>query len=434
MLFSKFVFSGSQNVDGKLDKVFQLVQAQKTSTSTTFIEEFILIFQLLAFLACAGKAPIRQQMLDESLSRVKKAGDPDNILRWCIWTKDQHNLMAMADKLPRVILVGGNGTGKTYMLDAFTMKSAKEHPDENTIFAIHQTQPSARPLLQLDLEVKYEKLRLQNVTVVTFKNLSELTNSDLTNANVCIDEINMRHVRPEDLRAIQAKSLWIVIRDIAQRQENPEEYLRTQFPEPWVIVNLSYPLRTSKTMSEKVKSIHVSHSNHSNNFNNSLHVAPNMPLGPEPLIFPRSKGTYHVRLQQVFSAVGKDKPAFIILNYDMKPTLNEIQEAKATTSHRELAESRNDRSKKLLVGIEAVKACQRPQGPPLLWFRSDTHLGTSVAWRENFIQHFFLILGLLKYIISGKSFGLLFGKTNFKLFHNKPIEAIFNYKLGFHHS
>ena len=106
-------------MDVKLNNIFGLVKAQKSSTSHTSIEEFVLIFQLLAFLACAGKAPIRQQMLDETLARVKKAGDPENILRWCFWTKDQHTLMAMADKLSRVILIGGNGTGKTYMLDAF---------------------------------------------------------------------------------------------------------------------------------------------------------------------------------------------------------------------------------------------------------------------------------------------------------------------------
>ena len=114
MCSKKFFFSGSEDVDGKLDNIFQLVEGQKSSTSTsaTSIEEFILIFQLLAFLACAGKAPIRQKLLPESLVRVKKAGDADNILRWCVWTKDQLSLMAMADKLQRVILIGGNGTGK----------------------------------------------------------------------------------------------------------------------------------------------------------------------------------------------------------------------------------------------------------------------------------------------------------------------------------
>ena len=112
MCSKRLTFSGSEDVDGKLDNIFQLVEDQKSSTSATSIEKFILIFQLLAFLACAGKAPIRQKLLPESLARVKKAGGADNILRWCVWTKDQLSLMAMADKLLRVILIGGNGTGK----------------------------------------------------------------------------------------------------------------------------------------------------------------------------------------------------------------------------------------------------------------------------------------------------------------------------------
>ena len=313
-------------------------------------------------------------MLDESLARVKKAGDHNNILRWCVWTKDQHNLMAMADKLLRVILVGGNGTGKTYMLDAFTMKIAKEHPDEKIVFAIHQNISSYRPLLQLELEVKYERMRLTNVTVVTFKELSELTDANLLNDNVCIDEISLVDVKLEDLLAIEAKSLWIVIRDTAQGG-NHEEYLREKFQD-WAIVNLSYPLRTSKNLSEKVKSGLVYDRNHTNIFNNSMKVAPNMPLGPEPLIFPRSDGSYQARLQQAFSVLVIDgvidKPAFIILGVgSMKSTPEEIQIAKATTAHQELAEKTDFQSQNILVAIEAVKACQRPHGPPLLWFNSE---------------------------------------------------------------
>ena len=36
-----------------------------------------------------------------------------------------------------------------------------------------------------------------------------------------------------------------------------------------------------------------------------------------------------------------------------------------------MAEKTDEESQRLLVGIEAVKACQRPHGPPLLWFRSN---------------------------------------------------------------
>ena len=278
--------------------------------------------------------------------------------------------MAMADKLPRVILIGGNGTGKTYMLDAFTMKMAKEHPEENLTFAIHKTRSSASPLLQLDLEVKYEKLRLNNVTVVTFRRLSELSDANLLNDTVCVDEISMDEVKPEELNAIQARTLWIVIRDTRQ-DGNPEEYLRNKFP-GWEIVNLSIPLRTSKNLSEKVKSCQVTTPFHTNNFNSSLKVATNMPLGPEPLILPRSEGSIKARLQLVFSGVGKDKLALVILDYDsMKPTDEEIQAAKATTTHQQLAEMTDPMSQRYLVAIEAVKACQRPHGPPLLWFESD---------------------------------------------------------------
>jgi hypothetical protein len=253
------------------------------------------------------------------------------------------------------------------MLDGFTMKMAKEHPEENLIFAIHSF---SRPLLQLDLEVKYEKLRLNNVTVVTFRRLLELSDANLLNDTVCVDEIDLRYVKPEELNAIQARTLWIVIRNTNQ-VGNHKEYLRNKFP-GWKIVNLSIPLRTSKTLSEKVKSGQVYDEFHMNNFNSSLKVAPNMPLGPEPLILQRSEGSIKARLQLVFSGVGKDKLAVVILNYMyMKPTAEEIQAAKATTTHQQLAEKTDKESQNILVAIEAVKACQRPHCPPLLWFISD---------------------------------------------------------------
>merc|ERR1740129_525879 len=180
----------------------------------------------------------------------------------------------------------------------------------------------------------------------------------------------MRDVKPEELNAIQARTLWIVIRYTSQAG-NREEYLRNQFP-GWEIVNLSIPLRTSKTLSKKIQSGQVTDAIHTNNFNSSLKVATNMPLGPKPLILSRSEGSIKARLQLVFSGVGKNKLAVVILDsIHMKPPAEEIQAAKATTTHQQLAESNFIGSENILVGIEAVKACQRPHGPPLLWFRSE---------------------------------------------------------------
>merc|ERR1719203_461179 len=142
------------------------------------------------------------------------------------------------------------------------MKMAKEHPEENLTFAIHKFTSSERLLLELDLEVKYEKLRLNNVTVVTFFKLSELSDANLLNDTVCVDEIYMSYLKPEELNAIQARTLWIVIRETGQ-EGNPEEYLRNKFP-GWEIVNLSIPLRTTKTLSEKIQSGQVGDISHTN--------------------------------------------------------------------------------------------------------------------------------------------------------------------------
>ena len=99
-----------------------------------------------------------------------------------------------------------------------------------------------------------------------------------------------------------------------------------------------------------------------------------MPLGPEPLVIPSSKGSYKERCQLVFNTVAKDKSAFIIINYDfMSATAKEIQEAKqSTTANEELAQVTDERIQNLLVGIEAVKACDRPK-PPLIWLESLYH-------------------------------------------------------------
>ena len=69
--------------------------------------------------------------------------------------------------------------------------------------------------------------------------------------------------------------------------------------------------------------------------------------------------------------MNKNTPAVIILDWsDMKPTSKEIQEAKKSTLYQKLAEKTDKQSQNYLVAIEAVKACQRFNKPPLQWFSS----------------------------------------------------------------
>ena len=117
--------------------------------------------------ALAGtlKGPIIQEMFDTTLAAsITMEGGSGNIPRWGFWTQTQAFLMELADKLPRVIIIGGNGTGKTAMLEAFAARKAMEQPKENVTFAIHLNLSSHRPLLQLDLEIQCENLN--NITTL----------------------------------------------------------------------------------------------------------------------------------------------------------------------------------------------------------------------------------------------------------------------------
>ena len=142
MFYDLFIiFPGLENVDKTLDEVLRPLK--KAILSPDLIEQFKLYFKYLSFVACAGKAPIRQRMFDETLARLKKAGDVENIQRWSWWTPMELSLLEQIDKMLRVLLVGGNGTGKTTMLDEFATNMAKKQQGE-VIFAIQQYYPSSR--------------------------------------------------------------------------------------------------------------------------------------------------------------------------------------------------------------------------------------------------------------------------------------------------
>ena len=81
-------------------------QIKNNLVHPTFLKEFKTFFKYLAFVVCAAKAPVRQKMLDETLSLIETAGAAENIQRWCWWSPDQLSLMEQAENLHRVILIG----------------------------------------------------------------------------------------------------------------------------------------------------------------------------------------------------------------------------------------------------------------------------------------------------------------------------------------
>ena len=97
-------FTGIDEVDVKLDGATKQFKLDVIDTST--LDEFKTFFKYLAFVACAAKAPVRQKMLDETISMISKAGTAENIQRWCWWSPDQLSLLGQAENLNRVILIG----------------------------------------------------------------------------------------------------------------------------------------------------------------------------------------------------------------------------------------------------------------------------------------------------------------------------------------
>ena len=121
------------------EMVNRLGQAIKTSLMANGRKQILPITDLfkefmaenyteLASLAYTLKGPITQEMFNSTLARITKEEDSGNIPKWGFWTQTQALLMELADKLPRVIIIGGNGTGKTAMLEAFAARKANEQP------------------------------------------------------------------------------------------------------------------------------------------------------------------------------------------------------------------------------------------------------------------------------------------------------------------
>ena len=326
-------------------------------------------------------------MFKEAIKRIDSAGNHKNIQRWSAWTPKQLSLMEMSHLLKRVIIIGGSGTGKTTILDAFANKTATEERNGNVIFAIHQGfHTKSKPLLELELLGKFRRMGLKHIIVKTFHKFNQLMNDktlNLVNSTLCIDEIDMEDITANELNQIQAKNLWVVIREPnIEKGEDPEDYIRKQFP-GWEVVHLTYPLRTSMRISEQVKTSHIARGLLNNVFNGKLDLAPNMPLGPEPLRF--ESGSYQERLEKAFRLIDQNQSALIILDFrSMEPKTEDFNRAKCTADYKNLLEKGDKWSIFYLVGLEALKACNRPL-KPLVWFQSDYQFLSSA--KSEIIEH-----------------------------------------------
>ena len=289
---------GYEELSSKLDEIVKKLESTyRTIDTSKSVQDFKTMTKYLAFAVCAAKAPVTEKLLEETLHRVEKAGKSTNIQRWINWTPEQMSLMSSIDHLPRVILVGGNGVGKTVTLANIAKTLAEEGEDVLFLIfcaaALIDSSKLIDPLTKIQLENEFEDYK-DRIKVRTFFQISEISDDDLKCSNILIDEAHELMLGPdlEKVCSLSAKRIWIVFRATKIQNDYYDhlKHLHENYTD-WYLLQLNYPLRTSKTVSEfMIKKLRSETRSLMNVFNKNLTIPEHMPLGPPPIFVEEKHG------------------------------------------------------------------------------------------------------------------------------------------------
>ena len=280
----------------------------------------------LAFAACAARAPVTQSLTKEIDDRVQIAGSPQNIERWMFWTVPQATFFANASSQQKILLLGGNGVGKTVlMVERAKQLSIK---GEEVVFCID---PSSlillqKSLLELQLEVEFEEFHQENPRSKKIRvenlNLYDPSQENLNDIHVFIDELQSNHF--QKYATLNTKSLWaVVIFDDDTKFKNANEainHFKAQYPD-WYIPFINFILRTTLYIAEELKDLDRSNYQHKWNnessLNHVLDIPQNIQEGPKPVIFDdETPHQFCKNLQNTFTELVNDV-ALIVLSFSI---------------------------------------------------------------------------------------------------------------------
>ena len=333
----------------------------------------------LAFAACAAKAPITQKLTRKIDDIVQTAGSAENVQRWMFWTVPQATVFANSFSQPKVLLLGGNGVGKTVIM----MQRAKELSivGEEVVFCIGEDfGTTTKTLLHLQTEAEFEDFHTQNPQSkkIQVKSLNSYDPSkeNLGKTHVFIEEITEDKLKK--IATLQTKSCWVTVSigTFSKEFKDANEaitYFKSLYPE-WYIPFFNYILRTTQNVAKELKkpnrSVNQNNINNESRLNKVLDVPQNIQEGPEPVAFiSLPSDQFYEKVKATFTEIGQNDMALVLIDITWSPvnslSSKTIREFKTEFANYWQFEKELEDGHTLAFLLKSISASGRE--PPLFW-------------------------------------------------------------------
>ena len=352
------------------------------SAKTELEKQFANIVKYLAFTACAAKAPVSQSLTKLIDDRVKIAGSAENVQRWMFWTVPQATFFANAASQKKVLLLGGNGVGKTVLM----IQRAKELSivGEQVIFYIgsaFSAYGSIESLLQLQLQTEFEDFQTENPESkkIQVRPLKSFHRYDpIGKTHVFIDEVDEKSFE-NHASTLQTKSLWVAVSfdQYSKEFEDANEamnHFKSLYPE-WYIPFFNYILRATKNVAKELKTpiraMYRDDFNNESKLNNLLDIPKNIQEGPETETFVDLP--WNLFCQIVFSTfkeLGKIDVALVVLDKYVGLPVKSVSSKTKISNATNISVSKKypDYDYTLAFLLQTISNSGRE--PPLIWLEA----------------------------------------------------------------
>ena len=273
------MITGVSEFQKKMDEIHsQVAKCHMTpSDPESEIKQYKTLVKYLAFVASSSKMPIAQNLIDETSKRVQEFGKAENIRTWSCWTPKQLQVLSCPDTLIKVILIGGNGSGKTMMLKEKAKRRSEE--GKKVLFVIFSA-GGMKTLLYYQLKIEFKDFNI-NLICIDYEGLidkSVLLDSFLF-IDEAIDELFLFNFLKKNCLD-SCSSIWIA--------SGLDSYSFEGEVDSFELISLDLALRNTKTITNYIKSSTDHNIILHNSLNKNLLILDHMPTGKNIVLVDRN--------------------------------------------------------------------------------------------------------------------------------------------------